>query len=234
MFCDYDLDGDLDLYLLTHQLIRAGGRPSFRLPLVTVPGQTQPAMDAEWSRYYAVEPNPEPNGEWSYREVGRPDLLLRNDGGKFVDVSMEAGISRLPAIGNSATWWDFNGDGYPDLYVANDQGDPDHLYQNLGNGTFRDVAAEAAPHSVEHPWRGRHGRGRGRVAGSARGGSARRLHYKEQTSRVVAVSQPGALTKQPGIPASAGNALFLLTRGLPDSRRRPFSAASIAPIGPGR
>ena len=41
-----------------------------------------------------------------------------------------------------AVWSDFNGDGRPDLYVANDAG-PNYLYMNNGNGTFTDVALQA-------------------------------------------------------------------------------------------
>ena len=61
--------------------------------------------------------------------------------------------------GLAATWWDYNDDGYPDLYVANDFYAPDCLYRNNGDGTFTDVAAEVLPHT---PWfsmgmrRGRH------------------------------------------------------------------------------
>ncbi|WP_442887751.1 VCBS repeat-containing protein [Congregicoccus parvus] len=77
---------------------------------------------------------------------GRPDRLLRNSGdGRFVDVTDEAGISREPTAGHSAVWWDFDADGWPDLYVANDYAVPDRLYRNNGDGTFTDVIDAAVP-----------------------------------------------------------------------------------------
>lgn len=79
--------------------------------------------------------------------VGARDKLLRNDGGRFVDVTEAAGISNERYHGNSATWWDYNHDGLPDLYVGNDFEDPDLLYRNNGNGTFTDVARQVLPHT---------------------------------------------------------------------------------------
>jgi len=81
---------------------------------------------------------------------GEPDRLLRNDGkGFFEDVTQDAGISLEPARGHSATWWDANDDGWLDLYVANDFEQPDRLYVNRGDGTFRDRADALLPHT---PW----------------------------------------------------------------------------------
>ncbi|HMD61636.1 MAG TPA: FG-GAP-like repeat-containing protein, partial [Opitutaceae bacterium] len=68
--------------------------------------------------------------------------------GTFEDVTARSGISLEPAHGHSATWFDYNGDGWPDLYVANDFGDTDHLYRNNGDGTFTDVLASALPHTT--------------------------------------------------------------------------------------
>ena len=79
---------------------------------------------------------------------GQPDRLLRNNGdGTFTDVTAQAGISREDAAGHSATWWDFDADGWPDLYVANDYAAPDRLYRNNRDGTFVDVLDRAVPHS---------------------------------------------------------------------------------------
>ena len=85
-----------------------------------------------------------------YKQIssGQFDRLYRNDGGTFNEVGEEAGV-REPEFGLSATWWDYDADGYPDLYVANDFYGADHLYRNMGNGTFRDVAPFAFPHT---PW----------------------------------------------------------------------------------
>ena len=74
------------------------------------------------------------------------NYLFRNNGdGTFTDVTERAGISGK-AQGHSAIWWDYDGDGWPDLYVANDFTPPDKLYHNNRDGTFRDVINSVVPH----------------------------------------------------------------------------------------
>jgi len=63
------------------------------------------------------------------------DHLFRNDGNNFVDVSVEAKIINK-AWGLSASIGDYNNDGWPDIYVANDYIMPDFLYINNQDGTF--------------------------------------------------------------------------------------------------
>lgn len=78
---------------------------------------------------------------------GRPNYLFRNNGdGTFADVTTKAGIWG-PTQGHSAVWWDFNEDGWPDIYVANDFENPDRLYRNNGDGTFTDVVEAVTPHT---------------------------------------------------------------------------------------
>jgi hypothetical protein len=139
---DYDLDGDLDGYLLTNRF------DSRDLP-------PEPSPGLESYRKTALE-HPElyqlltkPDGTEFVVRAAQFDRLYRNDGtGKFTDVTAQAGI-----LGNdyglSATWWDHDGDGLPDLYVSNDFYGPDRLYHNLGDGRFVDVAREVLPHT---PW----------------------------------------------------------------------------------
>ncbi len=65
------------------------------------------------------------------------DKLLRNDNGRFYSATREAGVTNK-AWGLSASIGDFNHDGWPDIYVANDFYEPDFLYINNKNGTFTD------------------------------------------------------------------------------------------------
>ncbi|TFV94773.1 RNA-binding protein [Algoriphagus kandeliae] len=67
------------------------------------------------------------------------DKLYRNEGGKFIDISIEAGIKGSPlGFGLSVTATDINEDGWPDLLVTNDYIEPDYLYINQRDGTFKD------------------------------------------------------------------------------------------------
>jgi len=83
------------------------------------------------------------------RPEGERDHLYRNNGdGTFTDVTAEAGVGPGPTHGNSALWWDHDGDGWIDLFVANDFGVPDALFRNNGDPAaprFTDVIAQVAP-----------------------------------------------------------------------------------------
>ena len=74
---------------------------------------------------------------------GDTDVLLRNRGdGTFEDVSRKAGVvgsGRLHGMG--VVWGDYDGDGWPDLFVTNDGG-PNLLYHNLRNGRFEDEGVD--------------------------------------------------------------------------------------------
>jgi len=77
------------------------------------------------------------------------DRIYRNDNGKFKDVSNVAGISRDFGYGLSVSASDFNNDGWTDLYVANDYAEPDFMYYNNGDGTFRNVINEELKHITQ-------------------------------------------------------------------------------------
>ena len=81
-----------------------------------------------------------PEGQRSY-------LFHNNRNGTFTNVTDRAGVAPVRAHGNSAVWWDFEGDGWPDLYVANDFDLPDALYRNNRDGTFTDVIGSVVPHT---------------------------------------------------------------------------------------
>jgi hypothetical protein len=74
---------------------------------------------------------------------GTASRLLRNLGnGRFADVSHAAGIDDPTSKSLGVTVLDYDGDGWPDLFVANDT-QPNKLYRNQRNGTFKDVGLEA-------------------------------------------------------------------------------------------
>lgn len=116
-FLDYDLDGDLDIYLLNHAI------------------HTQDSYGNAQIRHNRIY------------ETG--DKLLRNDNGKFVDVSEEAGIyGGVNGYGLGIAVSDFNQDGYPDLYIGNDFHEDDYYYLNNGDGTFKESIKEAFGHTT--------------------------------------------------------------------------------------
>ena len=113
-FLDYDRDGDLDLFVA-------------RYTDFTVAANKK-CFDAMGARDYCLPA--------VYRSV--PDRLYRNDGGgHFADVTEAAGILKADGPGLGVAAADFDGDAWPDLYVAND-GAPNQLWINRRNGTFED------------------------------------------------------------------------------------------------
>ena len=86
-------------------------------------------------------------GAWLGKNGRHPNSLLRNDGGRFVDVTFEAGMGEVHYPSQSAAWADYDNDGDVDLYVGNEHAQgleaPGQLFRNNGDGTFTDVAALA-------------------------------------------------------------------------------------------
>lgn len=158
-FADFDRDGDLDLYLVKNRVLHSN-LPAEILAELELPAgirkslrQLAPAMPAlDPARGISGIP-PALRGfvtvvAGKLVMAGQRDRLLRNESGhSFTDVTESAGILDQ-GMGLSATWWDYDDDGWPDLYVANDLQTPDRLYHNQGDGSLRDVAQEALPHTA--------------------------------------------------------------------------------------
>jgi len=120
-WADYDRDGKLDLFV---------------------------------ARYVKTDINHLPDPEKSFRGYrgvlfelpdsmeGETDLLYRNRGdGTFEEVSEKAGVNNPDKLhGMGVVWGDYDGDGWPDLYVTNDFG-ATLLFHNRHNGTFEEVGA---------------------------------------------------------------------------------------------
>ena len=152
-FADYDRDGDLDGHLLTNRL--SGEPRPDGLEFQVVNGEVitpEPYRDE-------VGAILRKDGSLHPFDAGQADRLYRNDFGldsdgdecaalRFTEVSEAAGLLGH-SQGLSATWWDYNSDGWIDLYVANDFFGPDHLYRNNHDGTFTDVIDTAVPNT---PW----------------------------------------------------------------------------------
>ena len=124
-FFDYDKDGDLDAYILNNS----------NIPVSSLGYAEQRDKRAQdWENVPEI-----------FRGVG--DMLLRNDNGKFVDVSEEAGIyGSLIGFGLGVMISDINGDLYPDIYVSNDFYERDYLYINQQDGTFKEEIKDWTSH----------------------------------------------------------------------------------------
>ena len=124
-FFDYDLDGDLDCFLVNNSPI--------------------PANTLNYANMRDL-----PEAQWPVAGFlkGGGDHLYRNDNGKFTEVTKQAGIhGSLISMGLGVTVGDVNGDGYPDVYVSNDFFEKDYLYINQRNGSFVDELEQRIQHT---------------------------------------------------------------------------------------
>jgi hypothetical protein len=119
-FFDYDLDGDIDMYLLNHSVhtVSSYGNASLRNASDSIAGDRL------------------------YRNDSREGTT------KFSNVTKRAGIFNSQiGYGLGISTCDINNDGYPDIYISNDFHENDYLYINNGNGTFSERLTEMIRHT---------------------------------------------------------------------------------------
>lgn len=123
-FFDYDLDGDVDMFLLNHSV-----------------KTYNPLLNTRKTR---STPSPE-YGNRLYRNDSERGKIV------FTDVTKEAGIVNNPInYGLSVTISDLNGDGWADIYTTSDYTEQDYCYINNKNGTFRESIRTSFTHISQY------------------------------------------------------------------------------------
>ncbi len=122
-FFDYDRDGRLDLIIANYVKFE--------------PGKKCPASDGMLE--YCSPASFDSTSAQLYHNLG--PLPGKPGRVHFEDRSAESGLGRLPAPGLGVVCADFNGDGWPDIFIAND-GKPNHLWINRHDGQFREEAVQ--------------------------------------------------------------------------------------------
>jgi len=124
-FLDYDNDGRLDLFVTNYVDFDMSHLPTFG--------------EGPTCQFKGIPVQCGPRGL-----PGAGDSLFRNNGdGTFTDVSKKAGVADSRGYyGLDVVGSDFDGDGWVDVFVANDS-TPNFLYHNNGNGTFSDIGFES-------------------------------------------------------------------------------------------
>ena len=117
-FFDYDKDGDLDLFLINHSTVEYS-RGS--LDIYEIKGKKNPEF---------------------------ANKLFRNDGQTFTNVTDAAGITaNVLSFSLGVNTCDINQDGWPDIFVSNDFNEPDYLFINQKNGTFKEELRDRFDHT---------------------------------------------------------------------------------------
>lgn len=124
-FGDYDGDGNVDLMVTNYVDFHLNDMPGFG---------SQP-----YCKWRGMDVQCGPRGL-----KGAGDSLFHNNGdGTFTNVAEAAGVSDPDGYyGMGVIWADFNNTGRPDIYIANDS-TPKYLYQNQGNGKFKDIGLQS-------------------------------------------------------------------------------------------
>ncbi len=151
---DVDLDGDLDLYVANYKERSVRDiwpyEQEFRFIVERVEGEYR--VREKYREHYRLSLR---DSVLVWFEEGEPDRLFLNDGtGRFEGAPLDGGVlfdaegrpirEPLRDWGLHARFHDLTGDGWPDLYVANDFESPDRIWENQGDGTFRAASPLAA------------------------------------------------------------------------------------------
>ncbi len=169
---DIDGDGLLDIYLVSGHADRLyRNRGDFRFEDVTAQANLGGEADGEGADgegrgAYFIDYDNDGDQDLFVTQVYAPNRLFQNQGkGTFIDVTREAGLPlRTDLVSHSAVWFDFDNDGFLDVYIGNygdwlgdelplvqadsRNGQANLLYRNNGHGGFEDLTSRAGAGDV--------------------------------------------------------------------------------------
>ena len=153
---DYNNDGFLDIFIMRGAWLKMPMRPTL------LRNNGNGTFTDATQRAGLIHPMNTDTAQWAdFDNDGRLDLfvcgeaqpsrLYRNRGDEtFEEVAEKAGLGNLPGMWKGCSWFDYDNDGFPDLFLNNYSGTP-RLFHNNRNGTFTDVTNAMG---ITGPWRG--------------------------------------------------------------------------------
>ena len=144
IWVDYDNDGDMDLFATSLNGINKFYKNNGDMNFIDI-SETIGLFQNNHSTFGASFADIDNDGDLdvfiSNRDSENHNYLYRNDSGVYTDVTYSSGISLDSQFSFCSIIFDFNRDGFQDIYIANDKPQNiNRLYKNLGNGTFVDVS----------------------------------------------------------------------------------------------
>lgn len=147
IWIDYDSDGDKDFFATSISGLNKFYENDGNMNFTDITATCGLFTDNKYT-YGASFGDIDNDGDLDVFICNRDDVtfnqynyLYRNDGGTYVEVTSSAGINLGNQVSFTSAFFDYNNDGYQDIYVANDKpANPNRLYENDGDGTFTDVS----------------------------------------------------------------------------------------------
>lgn len=155
-WCDYDLDGDVDLFIGTgpaspspapdflyhNHLIETGAAGFSKITTAPIATDIADGQVWNWIDYDGDADLDAFRTNWGAAAPAvRPNDLYRNDGGTYVQITF-GDIATDAFISLASIWEDFDNDGDRDCFVANDQNTRNSYYENNGDGTFTTITLQ--------------------------------------------------------------------------------------------
>ncbi|PHR72929.1 MAG: hypothetical protein COA67_04285 [Lutibacter sp.] len=150
IWIDYDSDGDKDFFATSISGLNKFYRNDGNMSFTDITATCGLFTDNKYT-YGASFGDIDNDGDLDVMICNRDEVLFdqynylyRNDAGIFVDITVDAGLNLTNQLSFTSAFFDYNNDGFQDIYVANDKvANINRLYENDGDGTFTDVSVSS-------------------------------------------------------------------------------------------